>query len=101
MLEQNHRGCRVMKLVMELHYKNQTVADLVVRLHHLKSLEKYTKQYIKHDLQDQYKHLCLQYQNAISMDEAKTHYLAIKAWWSSSGTTSENGFRHLELWLAI
>ena len=48
--------------------------------HWSQSLEKHTKQYIKHNLQDQHKHLCLQYRNAISMDEAETHYLAIKAW---------------------
>ena len=35
------------------------------------------------------------------MDEAKTRYLAIKAWWSSFGATLENGLRHLELWLAF
>ena len=77
------------------------MADLVLRPHHLKSLEKHIKQYIKHDLKDQYKHLCLQYRNAISMDEAETRYLAIKAWWSSFGVISENGLRYLELWLAF
>ena len=56
--------------------------------HWSQSLEKHTKQYIKHDLQDLHKHLCLQYRNAISMDEVETRYLAIKAWWTSSGSTS-------------
>ena len=69
--------------------------------HWTQSLEKHTKQYIKHDLQDQHKQLCIQYRNAISIDEAETCYLAIKAWWSSSGATSESGLRHLELWLAF
>ena len=37
MLEQNHRGCRVMKLVMGLYYSSLKVVDLVLRPHHLKS----------------------------------------------------------------
>ena len=69
--------------------------------HWSQSLEKHTKQFIKHDLQDQHRHLCLQYRNAISMDEAETRYLAIRAWWSSSEATSEIGLKHLELWLAF
>ena len=35
------------------------------------------------------------------MDEVEIRYLAIKAWWSLSGTTLENGLRHLESWLAF
>ena len=35
--------------------------------HWKQSLEKHTKSYIKHELQDQHKHLCLQYRNASSM----------------------------------
>ena len=69
--------------------------------HWIQSLEKHIKQYIKHNLQDQYKHLCLQYRNAISMDEVETRYFAIKAWWTLFGAISENGLRHLELWLAF
>ena len=69
--------------------------------HWSQSLEKHTKQFIKHDLQDQHMHLCLQYPNAISMDEAETWYLAIKAWRSSSEATLEIGLKHLELWLAF
>ena len=48
--------------------------------HWKQSLEKHTKSYIKHELQDQHRHLCLQYWNASSMEEAETRYLAIKAW---------------------
>ena len=47
--------------------------------HQTQSLEKHTKEYIKHDLQDQHKQLCIQYRNVISIDEAETCYLAIKA----------------------
>ncbi len=69
--------------------------------HWTQSLEKHTKLYIKHDLQDQHKRLCLQYRDASSMLEAETRYLAIKAWWSSSNCTSEEGLKHLQLWLAF
>jgi hypothetical protein len=65
------------------------------------SLEKHTQSYIKHELQDQHRHLCLQYRNASSMQEAETRYLAIKAWWVSSNCTSEDGLKHLQLWLAF
>jgi hypothetical protein len=43
-------------------------------------LEKHMKSYIKHELQDQHRYLCLQYRNASSMAEAETRYLTIKAW---------------------
>ena len=46
--------------------------------HWKQSLEKHTKSYIKHELHDQYRHLCLEYRNASSMEEAETRYLAIK-----------------------
>ena len=42
-----------------------------------------SKSYIKHELKDQHRHLCLQYRNASSMEEAEIRYLAIKAWWAS------------------
>ena len=69
--------------------------------HWTHSLEKHTKQYIKHELQDQHKHLCLQYCNAQSMEKAEARYLAIKAWWVSSNYTSDDGFRLRDLWLAF
>ena len=50
-------------------------------LHWKQSLEKHTKSYLKHELQDQHRHICLQYRNASSMAEAETRYLAIKACW--------------------
>ena len=65
--------------------------------HWKQSLEKHTKSYIKHKLQDHHKHLCLQYRNASSMQETETRYLAIKAWWASSNYTFEDGLKHLHL----
>ena len=35
------------------------------------------------------------------MEEEETRYLAIKAWWASSNCTSEDGLKHLQLWLAF
>ena len=61
----------------------------------------HNKLYIKHDLQDQRKRLCLQFCDASSMLEAETRYLAIKAWWTFSNCTFEEGLKHLQLWLAF
>jgi hypothetical protein len=35
------------------------------------------------------------------MDEAKSRYLAIRAWWLSLGAASEDAIRDLNLWLAF
>jgi hypothetical protein len=35
------------------------------------------------------------------MDEAESRYLAIRAWWLSSGVSSEDAIRDLNLWLAF
>ena len=64
-------------------------------------LEKHTKQYVVHDLQEQHKHLCIQYKNASSMEEAETRFLAIKVWWTSLGAASEEGIRQLVFWLGF
>jgi hypothetical protein len=69
--------------------------------HWKQSLEKHTKSYIKYELQNQHRHFCLQYRNALSMEEADTRYLAIKVWWASSNCTSKDGLKHLQLWLAF
>jgi hypothetical protein len=55
--------------------------DRIFYLHWKQPLKKHMKSYIKHELQDQHRHLCLQYRNASSIEEAETRYLAIKAWW--------------------
>ena len=69
--------------------------------HWAQSMEKHTKADIRQDLQDQHRQLCKQYKNAKSMAEAETKYLAIRAWWLSSGAASEEGLPRLELWLAF
>jgi len=69
--------------------------------HWMQSLETRTKKYIVHELQDQHMVLCKQYMDARSSEEAETWYLAIRAWWSSSNATSENGLYHLGLWLSF
>ena len=69
--------------------------------HWTQSLEKHTKADIRQDLQSQHQKLCQQYKNAKSMAEAETKYLAIRAWWMSSGAASEQSLPRLELWLAF
>ncbi len=69
--------------------------------HWTQSLEKHTKAHIRPDLQDQHRMLCKQYKNARTLAEAESRYLAIRAWWLSEGTTSEDGLSRLELWLAF
>jgi hypothetical protein len=64
-------------------------------------LEKHTKADIRQDLQFQHQILCHQYKNAKSMAEAETKYLAIRAWWMSSGAATEQALPQLELWLAF
>jgi hypothetical protein len=57
--------------------------------HWTQSLEKHTKADIRQDLQYQHRVLCQQYKNAKSMAEAETKFLAIQAWWMSSGAATE------------
>lgn len=69
--------------------------------HWTQSLEKHTKAYIRLDLQDQHRLLCKQYKNAKTISEAEMRYLAIRAWWLSSGAASEDAISRLDLWLAF
>ena len=69
--------------------------------HWTQSLEKHTKADIRQYLQSQHQQLCQQYKDAKSMAEAETKYLAIQAWWLSSGAASEQSLPRLELWLAF
>jgi hypothetical protein len=39
--------------------------------------------------------------DSTSADKAETRYRAIRAWWLSSGATTEQGLSRLELWLAF
>jgi hypothetical protein len=52
-------------------------------------------------MQDQHNRLYKQYKDSKTMDEAETRYLAIRAWWLSSGADSEDAIRDLNLWLAF
>jgi hypothetical protein len=45
--------------------------------------------------------LCKQYENAKTISEAEMGYLAIRAWWLSSGVASEDAISQLDLWLAF
>ena len=69
--------------------------------HWTQSLEKHTKADIRQDLQSQHRRLFQQYKNAKSMEEAETKYLAIRAWWMSSGAATEQTLPRLKLWLAF
>jgi hypothetical protein len=59
-------------------------------LHWTTSLRLHIQKYIKPDMQDQHNHLCKQYKDSMTMDEAESRYLAIRAWWLSSGAASED-----------
>jgi hypothetical protein len=52
-------------------------------------------------MQDQHNRLCKQYKDSETMDEAESRYLAIRAWWLSSGAASEDAIRDLNIWLAF
>ena len=69
--------------------------------HWTQSMEKHTMADIRRDLQDQHRLLCKQYKNATSPKDSEMRYLAIKAWWLSSGACSGEGLKRLELWLAF
>ena len=67
----------------------------------LNFLKKHIKEYNTHNLQDQHRCPCKQYCKASSMEEDETRYHAIKVWWALSSATSNNGLKHLDLWLAF
>jgi hypothetical protein len=69
--------------------------------HWSQSMEKHTKADIRADLQDQHRKLCKQYKNAESLSESEVRFHAIRTWWHSSGATTEEGLRRLQLWLAF
>ena len=69
--------------------------------HWTQSMEKHTVTNIRSDLQDQHRLLCKQYKNATSHEDSETWYVAIKAWWLSSGACLSEGLKPLELWLAF
>jgi hypothetical protein len=72
------------------------------QFHWTQSMVKYTNKYIvEGPLRDQHKSLCQQYRKARTMEEAKTLYQGIRAWWATSGAVSKSALSHLELWLAF
>jgi hypothetical protein len=70
-------------------------------LHWTVSMERHTAAHIKPDLQQQHKLLCKQYKDAKTPEQSESRYLAIRAWWLSSGAVSEEGIRDLDTWLAF
>jgi hypothetical protein len=64
--------------------------DHTCLLHWTTSLRRHTQKYIKLDMQDQYNRLCKQYKDSMTMDEAQSRYLAIRARWLSSGAAFED-----------
>jgi hypothetical protein len=70
-------------------------------LHWTTLLRRHTQKYIKPDMQDQHNRLYKQYKDSMTMDEVKSRYLAIRAWWLSSRAASEDAIRDLNLWLAF
>jgi hypothetical protein len=75
--------------------------EITCLFHWTQSLVKHTKADIQANLQDQHRLLYKQYKNATAAAESETHYLAIRAWWLSSGVTTTQGLSWLELWLAF
>ena len=75
--------------------------ERICLFHWTQSLEKHTKADIYPDLLSKHQRLCQQYKNAKSMEEAETKYLAIRAWWMSSGAATQQALPRLELWLAF
>jgi hypothetical protein len=75
--------------------------ERICLFHWTQSLEKHTNVDIHQDLQSQHRILCQQYKNAKSMAEAETKYHAIRAWWMSFGTATEQTLPRLELWLVF
>lgn len=69
--------------------------------HWTQSMEKHTKADIRSDLQDQHRKLCKQYKDANSLADSEIRFHAIRTWWHSSGATSGEGLRRLEMWLAF
>ena len=69
--------------------------------HWTQSMEKHTKADIPADLQGQHRRLCKEYKDSKSMEEANIKYLAIRLWWLSSGSTTDEGLFRLDLSLAF
>lgn len=69
--------------------------------HWTKSLEAHTIKLIKPTMQHQHKILCKQYKDAKTEEESERMYLAIRAWWFSSGAATEEQIQELNDWLGF
>ena len=69
--------------------------------HWRQSLEQHTNANIRQDLRAQHIKLCQQYKNATTLAEAETKFLAIRAWWMSSGAATGKGLSNMETWLSF
>ncbi len=54
--------------------------EQICLFHWTQSLNKHTKQLIKHELQSGHKAMCFEYKNATSLDKANTCYVIIHYW---------------------
>ena len=69
--------------------------------HWTKSLEAHTIKLIKTTMQHQHRILCKQYKDAKTEEESERMYLAIRAWWLSSGAATEEQIQELNDWLGF
>jgi hypothetical protein len=69
--------------------------------HWTKSLEAHTVKLIKTTMQHQHKILYKQYKDAKTEEESERMYLAIRAWWFSSGAATEEQIQKLNDWLGF
>ena len=69
--------------------------------HWTKCLQRATIKSILPDFQEQHIALCKIWKNAKTQEEAEAQYNVIRAWWVSSGATTEIGRRALEDWMAF
>jgi hypothetical protein len=75
--------------------------EYICLLHWIALLQHSTQKHIKPDMQHQHTCLCKQYKDSKTMEEVESRYLAIRAWWLSSGIASEDAICDLNMWLAI
>jgi hypothetical protein len=65
------------------------------------NLDKITQKHIRPSLQHEHKQLCKDYKDAKSLEDADIKYHVIRAWWLSSGATTEGGMYSLSKWLGF
>jgi hypothetical protein len=65
------------------------------------NLDKITQKHIRPSLQHEHKQLCKDYKDAKSLEDVDIKYHVIRAWWLSSGATTEEGMYSLSEWLGF